>query len=147
MVVDLWSITYYLSIWLRYRWTIDDRWSAFAVSLASSLVPPAISNAICNSIISCGFEETGLKCLMPHAMRSMWSTDFTLVFHSVLYAGSSAGFHPTVSVNMKGTALVDGCLDKLSHDSGRIKISPEWHMEKCPLWVQWTGGYRSCWEY
>jgi len=26
----------------------------------------------------------------------MWSTDFTLVFHSILYAGSSAGFHPTV---------------------------------------------------
>jgi len=30
-----------------------------------------------------------------------------------------------LSVNMKGMALVDGCLDKLSHDSGRIKISPE----------------------
>jgi len=27
------------------------------------------------------------------------------------------------STNMKGTALVDGCLDKLGHDSGRTKIS------------------------
>jgi len=32
-----------------------------------------------------------------------------------------------LSVNMKGMALVDGCLDKLSHDSGRIKIST-WRM-------------------
>ena len=27
------------------------------------------------------------------------------------------------STNMKVTALVDGCLDELSHDSGRTKIS------------------------
>ena len=27
------------------------------------------------------------------------------------------------SINMKRAALVDGCLDELSHDSGRIKIS------------------------
>jgi len=27
------------------------------------------------------------------------------------------------STNMKGTALVDGCLDELSNDSGRTKIS------------------------
>jgi len=40
-------------------------------------------------LYSCGLEEAGLKCRMPHAMKSMWSTDFTLVFHSILYAGTT----------------------------------------------------------
>ena len=37
------------------------------------------------------------------------------------------------SINMKRTALVDGCLDELSHDSGRIKISDLNDVGKCPL--------------
>ena len=68
------------------------------LELTTDEVPlPQVDQLSCtNSHLQChiqlfsfGLVVAGLKCRMPHAMKSVWSTDFALVFHSILYAGTT----------------------------------------------------------
>ena len=53
----------------------------------------------------------------------MWSTKTLLPPSQALQRDFKNQEDSLESVNTKGTALVDGCKDELSRDSGRIKLS------------------------
>lgn len=53
----------------------------------------------------------------------MWSTKTLLSPSQALQRDFKNQEDSLESVNTKGTALVDGCQDELSRDSGRIKLS------------------------